>query len=139
MSYDMQMQPPMALQTPEEKQMGMFMHLSLASTFFLPWAGLLAPIIFWQIKKDELPALDAHGKMITNWVISSVIYSVICGFLIGIGIPLTLLVVGIIPIILGGLGLFAVWVMGIVFSIIGGLKANEGEFWEYPLTIKFLK
>jgi len=29
--------------------------------------------------------------------------------------------------------------MGIVFPIIGGMKANNGELWEYPLTIKFLK
>jgi uncharacterized Tic20 family protein len=34
----------------------------------------------------------------------------------------------------------AVWLMAIIFPIIGGLKANnEGELWEYPLTIKFLK
>ena len=30
-------------------------------------------------------------------------------------------------------------VLGIVFPIIGAVKANNGEFWEYPLTIKFLK
>ena len=29
--------------------------------------------------------------------------------------------------------------MGIVFPIIAGVKANNGELWEYPLTIKFLK
>ena len=66
MSYNMQNRPPMALQTPEEKQMGMFLHLSQLAIIFLPLAGLLAPIILWQIKKDEIPALDAHGKMITT-------------------------------------------------------------------------
>ena len=29
--------------------------------------------------------------------------------------------------------------MGIVFPIIGGIKANSGELWEYPMTIKFIK
>ena len=139
MNYEMQNRPPMNLQTQDEKQMGMFMHLSQLSTIFFPWVGLIVPIVLWQIKKDEMPALDAHGKMITNWVISSVIYSVICGVLIGIGVPLMLIVVGIIPIILGGLGLTAIWIAGIVFSIVGGIKANNGELWEYPLTIKFLK
>jgi uncharacterized protein len=35
--------------------------------------------------------------------------------------------------------LYALWVLNIVFPIIGGIKANGGELWEYPLTIKFLK
>jgi uncharacterized Tic20 family protein len=30
-------------------------------------------------------------------------------------------------------------VIAIVFPIIGAVKANNGELWEYPLTIKFLK
>ncbi|MEO8573850.1 MAG: DUF4870 domain-containing protein [Pyrinomonadaceae bacterium] len=34
----------------------------------------------------------------------------------------------------------AVWLMAVIFPIIGGIKANnDGELWEYPLTIKFLK
>jgi uncharacterized Tic20 family protein len=27
--------------------------------------------LIWQLKKDEIPALDAHGKMVANWMISS--------------------------------------------------------------------
>jgi uncharacterized protein len=29
-------------------------------------------------------------------------------------------------------------VLAIVFPIIGGIKANNGEFWDYPITIRFL-
>jgi uncharacterized Tic20 family protein len=33
-----------------------------------------------------------------------------------------------------------VWLMAVIFPIIGAIKANnDGELWEYPLTIKFLK
>ncbi len=71
MNYNMQFQPPMSLQTPEQKQMGMFLHLSQLLNIILPPAGIVVPIILWQIKKDEMPALDAHGKMVVNWIISS--------------------------------------------------------------------
>jgi len=125
MNYNIQFQPPMSLQTPEQKQMGMFLHLSQLLNFVLPPAGIVVPIILWQIKKDEMPALDAHGKMVVNWLISSLIYFVV-------SLVLAIVLIGI-------LGLVALGIMSIVFPIIGGIKANNGELWEYPLTIKFLK
>lgn len=125
MNYNMQHQPPMSLQTPDEKQMGMFLHLSrLLDAFVFP-IGAIVTIVLWQTQKDKMPALDAHGKMVTNWLISSVIYGVI---------SLVLMFV-----LIGFLTGFALWIMMIVFPIIGGIKANNGELWEYPLTIKFLK
>ncbi|CAN5874419.1 DUF4870 domain-containing protein [soil metagenome] len=125
MNYNIQFQPPMSLQTPEQKQMGMFLHLSQLLNAVLPPAGIVVPIILWQIKKDEMPALDAHGKMVVNWLISSLIYFVV-------SLVLAIVLIGI-------LGLVALGIMSIVFPIIGGIKANNGELWEYPLTIKFLK
>ena len=122
---DMQYRPPMQLQTPEEKQMGMFIHLSsLVYAFFYP-IGAALPIILWQTQKDQMPALDAHGKNATNWIISSFIY-------MAVSIPLMFVLIGflIAPII---------WVLMVVFPIIAGIKANNGELWEYPLTIKFIK
>jgi len=44
---------------------------------------------------------------------------------------LSLVVIGI-PLLL------AVLVLTIVFPIIGGVKANNGELWRYPLSIQFL-
>ena len=137
--YNMQPQGNMALQTPDEKQMGMFLHLSQLLNLIIPPGGLIAPIVLWQMKKDEMPALDAHGKMVVNWIISSTIYFFISGIIIAIGIPLMLILVGFVLIFIGGLAFAAVGIMGLVFAIIGGIKANNGEFWEYPLTIKFIK
>jgi uncharacterized protein len=125
MNYNMQQQPAMGLQTSEQKQMGMFLHLSQLLNLILPPAGIIAPIVLWQMKKEETPALDAHGKMVVNWLISSLIYFAVSGVLC--------------IILIGFLGLLALGIMSIVFPIIGGIKANNGELWEYPLTIKFLK
>lgn len=124
-NFNMQYQPPQSLQTAEQKQMGMFLHLSQLLNIIIPFGGIVAPVVLWQVKKDEIPALDAHGKMVANWLISSVIYMVV-------SLVLSLVLVGI-------LGIIAVAIMSVVFPIIGGIKANNGELWEYPLTIKFLK
>ncbi len=136
MNYNMQPRPPLTgLQTAEQKQWGLFAHLSQLLSFVIPFGGIAAPIIIWQIKKDEFPALDAHGKMIMNWAISSIIYMFAVVILVGLGY----LLIGLSGILIGALGWLALSIMGIAFPIIGGVKANKGELWEYPLTIKFLK
>src|SRR4030042_3119368 len=63
-----------ALQT---RQWAMFLHFSLLAAFVLPIVGLVAPIIIWQLKKEALPAIDAHGKIVVNWILSMIIYGVI--------------------------------------------------------------
>ena len=125
MSYNMQNMRPAFLQTQDERQMGMFLHLSqLANVIFFP-IGIIAPILLCQTQKEKMPALDAHGKMVVNWMISSTIYAVV-------SIVLCLVLVGFLM-------LLALALMGIIFPIVGGVKANKGELWQYPLVIKFLK
>ena len=126
MNYDMQYRPMTSLQTADEKQMGLLLHLSQLANILFFGVGILAPVLIWQLNKDKIPALDAHGKMVTNWMISSIIYGVVSIILIFV------FFIGLIP-------LFGLMIAGIVFPIIGGIKANNGELWEYPLTIKFLK
>lgn len=127
MGFEMQYRPDTALlQTDKERQMGLFLHISQLANMLIPPAGIIAPIVIWQVKKDEMPGLDAHGKMVTNWIISSVIYWAISIVL------LFVFFIGLIP-------MLGLTIAGIAFPIIGAVKANNGEFWEYPLTIKFLK
>ena len=124
MSY-MQQQPNMSLQTPEQKQMGLIMHLSQLANLILFPIGIIVPIVIWQTQKEKMPALDAHGKMVTNFMISMTIYFIV-SFILAF-------------VLIGFLLLPIVGIIGIIFPIIGGVKANNGELWEYPLTIKFLK
>jgi uncharacterized Tic20 family protein len=116
---------PTAALERETRQWAMFLHLSLLAGFIVPLGGLVLPIVIWQIKKAELPGIDVHGKIVTNWIISAFLYAVGCVILILaiVGIPL----------------LIALGVLGVVFPIIGAVKANNGEVWKYPLSIPFLK
>ena len=109
----------------ESRQWSMFLHLSVLTTYIVPLAGLVAPIVIWQMKKNDSPKLDTHGKIVVNWVLSMILYmivSVVLSFVI-IGLPM----------------LLALVVLNIVFPIIGGIKANNGETWRYPLSIRFMK
>jgi len=111
--------------TRKTRQWAMFLHLSLLLGYFIPIAGLIAPILIWQLKKSDLPDLDAHGKVVVNWIISGLIYG-------GIGFLLLFVLIGLFILIPLG-------ILFIVFPIIGGIKANDGEVWKYPLSIRFLK
>ena len=35
--------------------------------------------------------------------------------------------------------MFALGIVSMIFSLIGGIKAGYGDVWSYPLSIKFLK
>ena len=101
----------------------MFIHLSQFCGYIVPLAGLIVPIVLWQLKKDEDAGIDLHGKIVANWIITMLIMATVFGFLSAfiIGIPF----------------LLALAVAAIAFPIIGGIRANNGEAWRYPLSIRF--
>ena len=110
----------------ETRQWAMFLHFSILAGWAVPIGGLIVPIILWQIKKDELPGIVPHAHVVLNWIVSSLVYAVICFIL-------TFVIIGIF-------GFMALGLATIIFSVIGGIKANEGELWEYPGTfIKVFK
>lgn len=102
----------------------MLIHLSVLAGNTVPIAGWILPIVLWQIKKDEMPELDEHGKIVLNWLLTSLIYTAIC-------IPLLFLLIGFPLLVMLYLANFA-------FAIVGGIKANNGEAWSYPLTFRFV-
>jgi uncharacterized protein len=109
----------------QSRQWAMFLHLSQLAGILVPLAGLIVPILIWQIKKKDLPEIDAHGKVVMNWIISEIIYFVVSAILI--------------VVVVGFLMVIVLMILGIIFPIIGGVKANNGEVWKYPLSISFFK
>ncbi|ABD79271.1 DUF4870 domain-containing protein [Saccharophagus degradans] len=109
----------------EENVFIMLMHLSQLTGFIIPFGGLILPIVMWATNKDQSENINKHGKVVLNWVISSTIYCVVAFMLIA-------LVIGI-PLLIG------VCITSLVFIVIGAIKANNGELWPYPISIKFFK
>jgi len=104
---------------------GMCIHLSQFCGYIIPFAGLIVPILLWQIKKNDADIIDQHGRIVVNWIITEFILGLIFALLcfILIGFPL----------------LFVLAAVAVIFPIIGGIKANNGEVWRYPCSINFFK
>jgi len=110
----------------ETRQWAMFIHFSILAGWVVPLAGLVVPVLLWQLKKDELPGIVPHAHVVMNWILSSLVYACIC-------LVLTLILIGM-------LGFIALGIATIIFAVLGGIKANEGVVWPYPGTIiKFFK
>lgn len=111
--------------TVDVNQWGMILHLSQFCGYIVPLAGLIVPIALWQIKKNDAELIDQHGRIIANWIITQLILGCVFAilFVVLIGIPLMALLV----------------LVSIVFPIVGAIKANSGEAWPYPCSIRFFK
>ncbi|RUO53071.1 hypothetical protein CWI69_08580 [Pseudidiomarina halophila] len=109
----------------EDRTYAMLLHLSQFTGYLIPFAGLLVPLVMWLMKKDTNPYIDAHGKVVFNWILSALIWGVI-------GVILSFVVIGIFLLI-------ALAICHIIFAIVGAIRANDGIVRNYPLTIKFFK
>ncbi len=107
----------------ETRSFLMLMHLSQFASFVVPLGGVVMPIVMWATCKDGRPEVDTHGRILFNWMLSSLIYLLI-------SIPLCFVLIGI-PLLL------AIVICSIVFTIIGAVRANAGVTWRYPLSIRF--
>jgi uncharacterized protein len=117
---------PAATVTPtqnDDKTMALLIHVLGIFT------GFLGPLILWLVKKDASPFVNETGKRALNWQFSALIYYGAC-FLLTFTIilaPFTLL------------AMVALWVLNLVFCILGAMKANQGQVYTYPLSIRLLK
>lgn len=102
----------------------MLCHISALAGYAIPLGNIIGPLIFWLIKKDEMPFVDEQGKESINFQITMTIAMIISGVLI-------LALVGIIL-------LPAVIITSLILMIIASIKANAGEHYRYPLTIRFI-
>jgi len=124
----------------DEKTFCMLMHLSQFANYIFPFAGIVLPIVMWATNKDQSSKIDQNGKNILNFLLCALIYSVAVVFLAVVFAILTLIVTRLPVGFFVAFPFFAVLgVVTIVFPIIGAIKAGNGEYWPYPLCIRFFK
>ncbi len=109
----------------------MLCHLSALAVCF-PFGNILGPVLVWQIKKKEFPSVDIHGKAALNFQITVTIVAVI-GWIAAV--ILTFIGIGLLlyPVVM------LVVLAGLVFAIIAGIKANNGEDYKYPFSLNLVK
>lgn len=99
--------------------------LSLAVYLAVAAAGLALPLAAWALYRHRDPMIDAHGRVVLAWLISAMVYAVVCA-------ALSVIFVGVL---LGTLLLGA----HIAASVFGAVQASQGRLWRYPLTLPFLR
>jgi hypothetical protein len=98
---------------------------ALLGLFFHFLGHIFGPLIVWLLKRGDASEIDAHGKESLNFQLSMLIYDAVALVLciVLIGIPILLLL----------------WVLNTVLVIVASIKVSDGEFYRYPLTIRFIK
>ena len=116
----------MEMMDKDTRMWGMLCHLSaLVGYVGIPFGHILGPLVIWLIKREGMPFVDDQGKESLNFQISMTIYGIVAGILcfVLIGIPLLILLL----------------VADVVLIIIAAIKANGGEAYRYPFTIRLIK
>ena len=105
----------------DDKTMGMIAHLSGIVT------GFIGPLVIWLINKDKSDKawVIEEAKEALNFQITVLIAMFVCG-------ALTIILIGLflIPIVA---------IAALVLAIMAGLKANSGESYRYPFTLRLIK
>ena len=100
-------------------------HLASFTIFLgIPFSNIFGPMIIWLIKRDSMPEIDAHGKESMNFQLSMTIYYLISVLFCFIFVGFLFL-----PVLL---------VLHIIFVIQATVAADKGEFYSYPMTIRFI-
>lgn len=100
-------------------------HVLSFAGLVIPFGNIVGPLVFWLWKKAENPAVDEHGKEVLNFQISMTIWTLIslASMFVFVGFILAPIAV----------------ITNIVLTIIGSIKASNGELYQYPLTIRLIK
>jgi uncharacterized Tic20 family protein len=111
-------QPP--LSADQERLWGMLAHLLSFVAAYIA-LGFVAPLVFGP----RSAFVRAQAIESLNFNLSWLLYAVVGGILLIVGIGLLILI--------------ALGIAYVVLIVIASIRANNGEFFRYPLTIRFMR
>jgi uncharacterized Tic20 family protein len=127
---------------------------TLIASFICNVAGPVVFLILWMGKRAENPLLNWHGKQLINTWITGFLVSILSGILMGVGVCAGGAMAssstdgsgaaggGILIVICYGLAMLFMFIwsaMALVFTIIGMIKAKNGDYYKYPMMVRLLK
>jgi uncharacterized protein len=117
---------PGAISPSEERTMGMLSHAIplVAMVVSAGTLGFVASLILYLIYKDKGPFVRENAANSLNIQITT-------GIVLLVSIPLMLVLVGFLT-------FGAALVVAFVLHLLGALKANRGEWWRPPLTLRLV-
>ncbi|GJM18933.1 MAG: membrane protein [Phycisphaeraceae bacterium] len=114
----------------DERTFGMLGHLSVLGHLVISGFAIIVPIVMYQSKKKDAPFAADHLREAINFQISLIIYTVALAIF-------SVVTIGIGLILAAPLGV-GVYILGLIGVIQASMAANRGEYYRYPMTIRFL-
>jgi len=103
-----------------DRNYALAIHLSLLATLVIGPLAVLAPPILWIIRRHDSPFIDDHGREMVNVMITGVLVCLLV--LTGIGAIFTVF-----------------WLIVFVINMIrAAVASSNGEFFRYPMTMRFI-
>lgn len=121
-------QPAAPLSETEDRQWASFAHLGGIISF-------LPSLIIWLVFKDRGSFTNREAKEALNFQIALAISLVALSIVSTILTAVTFGIFGLIAPLL----YLALWVVDIIFSVQGFLKAKDGIAYRYPVSLRFIK
>ena len=118
--------PHQAISPSQERTMGAIAHgvPLVAMVLSAGLLGFVGSLVIYLMYKDRGPFVRAHAANSLN-------VQIVTGIILLISLPLMLLLVGFLTY---GLAL----VFAFVLHLLGAVKANNGEWWNPPMTPRFV-
>lgn len=143
--------PVMLAPSAEDRQWAMAAHLASLANLVVPFGAIVGPLVVWLTKRETSAFVDRHGKESLQFQVSFLAYHLVfvCG---GVGSFFGAMIAadavkgsGEVFGVLAMVGLFGLVgialclrVFVLITMIIAASKANNGEEFRYPLTIRLL-
>ncbi len=111
-------------------------HLSALILFLgIPFGNIIGPLIVWLIKRGDSAEADYHGREALNFNISWTLYMIVAGC---VTVALMFILIGflMLPLLIGAA--IIVPIIQLILTIVASVKAGNGTYYRYPLTIRFL-
>jgi len=112
----------------------LFAHLS-ALCVFVGIPNVVGPLVVWLLGRGRHPFIDDQGKEALNFHITLLMAAVLAFA--------AMFVLGVLTLGLGFLVLWllpaAVYVYGLVMTIVGAAQANQGIWFRYPVALRFIR
>lgn len=104
----------------EEKTMAILAHI----LSIVPGIGIIAPLVIYLVKKNESSFVAFHARESLNFQITVILMYIVSAILM--------------IILVGVLLIWVVGIVNIVLVIIATIRASEGRFYRYPLSLRLV-
>lgn len=97
--------------------------------------SVVGPLIVWLIRRED-PVVEPHAREALNFQLSLLIYF-IGGIVIGLIAALT--IVGLVFTFVIILALVVLFLLELIFALLGTIAASRGEMYRYPFNLDLIK